>query len=175
MKVFSKENEKVFRTVRDMNPFVDLYTLTLEELIIVIKKNAEEFQSRLKMVTGTEENARTVAAFFDEYSNEDAMSTDNEYYYNTSRERNKKQSPSVDDATHEEGRNTVQNILDESESEKYYVLMKWLELPYHAVMNDRLELLELCLKTIYDMRVFRLEEKEFARSCSKTNNQCPDY
>ena len=38
--------------------------------------------------------------------------------------------------------------------------MKWLEFPYHAVMNDRLELLELCLKADYDMRVFRLEEKE---------------
>ena len=86
-KVFCEENEKVFRTVQEMNPFVDVYTVTFEELITVLKKNAKEFQSRLKIVAGTEESAQAVEASFDEYSNEDAMST-YKVYYKTSCERN---------------------------------------------------------------------------------------
>ena len=39
-------------------------------------------------------------------------------------------------------------------------LTKWLEFPYQAVMEDRIDLLKLCVKLGYDLRVFRGKERE---------------
>ena len=48
---------------------------------------------------------------------------------------------------------------ESSEKEYNVALMKWLEFPYHAVIADRLDLLEICIKIGYDMSVFRGEHK----------------
>ena len=51
-------------------------------------------------------------------------------------------------------------LYTESSENKYNVsLMKWLEFPYHAVMADRLDVFDICIKISYDMTVFRDEHK----------------
>ena len=51
-------------------------------------------------------------------------------------------------------------LYTESSENKYNVsLIKWLEFPYHAVMADRLDVLDICIKIGYDMTVFGGEHK----------------
>ena len=43
----------------------------------------------------------------------------------------------------------------DDKGDEYDLLMMWLEFPYYAVIHDRRDLVELCIKTGYDMNLFR--------------------
>ena len=163
-------------------------TLPYGKLKTVIRKTAADFQRALYRAAELENMTQIIEIFFNDYiqmglntsSKTDSpglgdkenktrihYTADSEYGIGdveeiheeaTCREEIEEADDMCEVITVEE--NTPNTIDEDATWENDVHLSKWLEFPYHAVMTNRLDLLKLCLKTSYNMNVFRGDSNE---------------
>ena len=250
---FIQQNKLVSWTIQELNPHMNIHTLTLNTLKANITREADDFQKRLRIVAASENLVHLIDKFYNEYSKSEPSPDEgkknndkgkpseshsnhpfNEYntrkldygdtlQRSTADERGKyniqltddedegggygirhsdttKTQPVVEgddeiierkiarrsdeymdnkvglcvdqtDSEEEEFEDNLEYKINESGSDESEgalemfeemdnISIRWLEFPYQAVMKDRVELLKLCAKLGYDMKVFRGEERE---------------
>ena len=156
---FLKENSYVCRTISVIDPSLDMYAISLNELLTVINKNARHFQSKLMQVSTEENKIDEVVKFYFYYLS---------HYVRIDNVERKMEDGCVqpnftryDNTLCERAGSTKEyekdkcDVKEDQESGKDALLMMWLAFPYYAVIHDRLDLIELCMETGYDMNVFR--------------------
>ena len=125
-----------------MNPSLNICTITLDELMTFVENNARDFRSCLRKVATEEQMADYVVTTFRKLMelNQDEKS--------------------VGDNDYSEPENKLRVCEEIWRSDEPNVLMKWLEFPFHTIINDHIDLLGICVKTGYNMTLFRGKEND---------------
>ena len=138
-----KKDSYTVNTLLEIDPSIDIHAISSAELLFKIKKEAADFHHRLMEISDQTKMSESVNVFF--------KSCDAEY-----QTRRDIPSPKV-----VFDHSTVSDIYKDDvmadcfRAENSMDIGGWLKFPYFTVVNDRSDLIELCVQTGYKLALFR--------------------
>ena len=166
------KNMQLVYTVKEIEPSIDLRTISLNGLSAKLYQHAEEFRDSLMKVCVDKEIINEVNSFFeasqDIFQSRSATEIDTplDFYLNDkecvihhneariSSKNSGTENKILDEQMKSEAHMTIQSQVETGE------ITKWLEFPRNVVLKNRLDLLEICGRTPYELSNFRGNRKE---------------